>query len=42
MRSFRSLKCLKTTVELTFTTQKTNTCSPWPARSDFDQKYHFW
>ena len=29
MTSLRSLKCLKTTVELTFTTQKANSCSSW-------------
>ena len=29
MRSLRSSKCFKTTVELTFTTQKANTYSPW-------------
>ena len=29
MRSLRSSKCLKTTVELTFTTQKANAGSPW-------------
>ena len=29
MKSLRSSKCLKTTVELTFTTQKANACSPW-------------
>ena len=29
MTSLRSLKCLKATVQLTFTTQKTNACSPW-------------
>ena len=28
MRSLRSSKCLKTTVELTFTSQKANACSP--------------
>ena len=36
MRYLRSSKCLKTTVELTFTTQKANTCSPWTACSIFD------
>ena len=36
MRYLRSSKCLKTTVELTFTTQKANTCSPWTACSVFD------
>ena len=39
MRSLRSLKCLKT---LTFTTQKTNTYSPWTDCTVFDWKYHFW
>ena len=29
MRSLRSSECLKTTAELTFTTQKANGCSPW-------------
>ena len=42
MRSLKSSKCLKTTVELTFTTQKTNACSPWTACSVFDLKYLFW
>ena len=42
MRSLRSSKCLKTTVELTFTTQKANACSPWTACSVFDWKYPFW
>ena len=42
MRSLRSSKCLKTTVELTFTTQKANACSPWTACSVFDWKYLFW
>ena len=32
----RSLKCLKTTVELMFTTQKANACSPWTAYSAFN------
>ena len=41
MRSLRSSKCLKT-VELTFTAQKLNTCSPWTACSLFDWKYLFW
>ena len=41
MRPLRSLECLKTTVELTFTTQKVNTCSPWTACSVFDWKYLF-
>ena len=29
MRSLRFSKSLKSTVELTFTTQKANACSPW-------------
>ena len=41
MRSLRSSKCLKTTVELTFTTQKANACSPWIACSVFNWKYLF-
>ena len=41
-RFLRSSKCSKTTVELTFTTQKANTCSPWTACSVFDWKYPFW
>ena len=32
----------KTTVELTFTTQKANVCSPWTASSVFDWEYLFW
>ena len=42
MRSLRSWKCLKTTVELTFTTQKANSCSPWTACSVFNWKNLFW
>ena len=42
MRSLRSSKCLETTVELTFTIQKANFCSPWTACSVFNWKYHFW
>ena len=42
MRSLRSSKCLKTAVELTFTTQKANAFSPWTACSVFDWKYLFW
>ena len=42
MRSLRSSKCLKTTVELTFTTKKANTCSPWIACSVFDWGYLLW
>ena len=39
MRSLRSLKCLKTTLELTFTTKKANACSPWTTFSVFKWKY---
>ena len=42
MRSLRSSKCSKTTVELMFTTQKENVCSPWTACSVFKWKYLFW
>ena len=42
MRFLRSLKCLKTTVELTFTKQKENACSPTTACSVFQWKYPFW
>ena len=42
IRSLRSSKCLKTTVELTFTTQKANTCSPWTACLVFNWKHLFW
>ena len=42
MRSLRSSRCLKTTVKLTFTTQKANACSPWAACSAFKWKYIFW
>ena len=41
MRSLRSSKCLKTTVDLTFTTQKANACSPWTACFVFKWKYFF-
>ena len=41
MRSLRSSKCLKTTVELTFTIQKTSACNPWTACSVFNWKYQF-
>ena len=41
MRFLRSSKCSKTTAELTFTTQKANTCCPWTACSVFDWKYAF-
>ena len=36
MRFLRSSKSLKTTVELTFTTQKANACDPWAPCSVFD------
>ena len=39
MRYLRSSKCLKTAVELTFTTQKANDCSAWTAWSVFNWKY---
>ena len=42
MRSLTSSKCLKTTVHLTFTTQKANARSPWTACSVFNWKYLFW
>ena len=42
MRFLRSSKYSKTTVELTFTTQKANTCSPWTDCSVFEWKYPFW
>ena len=42
LRSLKASKCLKTTVESTFTTQKTNACTPWIACSVFDLKYLFW
>ena len=42
MRSLRSSKCLKTTVQLTFTTQKAHTFSPWTACSAFNWKCFFW
>ena len=38
MISLRFSKCLKTTFELTFTTQKANACSPWTACSVFNWK----
>ena len=41
MRYLRSLKCSRTTIELTFTTQKANAWSPWTACSVFDWKYPF-
>ena len=40
MTSLRSLTCLKTTVELTFTTQKANSCSPWT--TCFQLEIPFW
>ena len=42
MRSLRSSKRLKTTVELTLTTQKANASSPWTACSVVDWKYLSW
>ena len=42
MRPLRSSKCLKTTAELTFTTQKAYVCSPWTGCSFFDWNYLFW
>ena len=42
IRSLRSSKCSKTTVELPFTTQKANARSPWIACSVFNRKYLFW
>ena len=42
MRSLRSSECLKTTVELPFTAQKANACSPWASCSVFNWKYLFW
>ena len=42
MRSLRSSKCLKTTVELTLTTEKANACSRWTACSVFNWKYFYW
>ena len=41
MRFLRSSKCLKTTVELMFTTQNVDACSPWTACSVFDWEYLF-
>ena len=40
MTSLRSLTCLNTTVELTFTTQKANSCSPWT--TCFQLEIRFW
>ena len=42
MRFLISTKCSKTIVELTFTKQKINACSPWIVCSVFDWKYPFW
>ena len=42
MRSLRPSNCLKTTVELTFATQKASARSPWTACSVFNWKYLFW
>ena len=43
MTILRSSKYSKTTAELTFTTQKANTCSrPWTNCFVFDWKYPFW
>ena len=39
---FEIFKMFSTTVELTFTTQKANSCSPWTACSVFNWKYLFW
>ena len=39
MNFLRSSKCLKTTVEFAFTTQKANACSAWTACSVFNWKY---
>ena len=41
MKFFRSSKRPKTTIELTFSTQKASACSPWSASLLFDWKYHF-
>ena len=43
MAILKSSKYSKTTAELTFTTQKANTCSrPWTTCFVFDWKYPFW
>ena len=42
IKIMRSSKCLKTTVELTFTAQKAKACSPWTACSVFNWKFLFW
>ena len=39
---FQNVQNNKTTVELTFNTQKANACSPWTASSIFIWKYFFW
>ena len=39
---FEIFKCSKVTVELRFTTQKANACSPWTACSVFSWKCLFW
>ena len=41
MKFFRSSKCSKTIVELKFTTQKPNPCTPWIVCSVSDWKYPF-
>ena len=41
MKSLRSSKCLKTTVELTFVVQQANACGPWTVCPVFDWKYFF-
>ena len=41
MRSLRSSRCLKTTAELTFITQKANACTSWTACSVFNWEYLF-
>ena len=42
MRSLRSSKRLKTTVQLTFTIQEANVCRPWTFSFTFNWKYLFW
>ena len=41
MRFLRFSECSETAVELSFTAQKVNACSPWTACSVFDWKYPF-
>ena len=41
-RFLRCSKCSKTTIKLTFTTHKSNACSPWIICSVFDWKYWFY